>query len=51
MLQHPVKKSPFKAYITTGFFTFNPLVTEDFFAFGKELTVESRIFQEIASIR
>lgn len=51
MLQHPVKKSSFKTDVATGFFAFNPLVTENFFPFGQEFTVESRILQKITGIR
>ena len=50
MLQHPVKKSSFKTDVTTSFFAFNPLVTENFFPFGQEFTVESRILQKITGI-
>ena len=50
VFQHPVEKSPFKTDVAAGFFAFNPLVTENFFPFGQEFTVESRILQKITGI-
>ena len=51
MLQHPVEKSSFKTDVATGFFAFNPLVTENLFTFGQEFTIESRIHHKITGIR
>jgi len=51
MFQHPVKQSPFKTDIATGFFTFDPLVAQNFLPFCQEFTVKRRILQKITGIR
>jgi hypothetical protein len=40
MFHDPIKQSPLKAYVFTGFFAFNPFVLQNFRALGKEFLVE-----------
>jgi len=50
MLQHPVKKRPFKSDVATMLLTLDPLVTQNFIPFRQELTVERRVLQKITGI-
>ena len=50
MLHNPIEERLFESYVVAGFFALYPLVAEDFFAFGEELFVEERFFNEIGRI-
>jgi len=43
----PVEKRALEADVVPGFFALKPLVDENFFPFGKKLTVKDGVFDEI----
>ncbi|MGJ3243955.1 MAG: hypothetical protein ACFE0O_13515 [Opitutales bacterium] len=47
VIPDPVEKRSLKADIGTGFFRFQPLVTQDFFPLGKELLIEAGTLSKI----
>lgn len=46
MFDDPVEQRTFKADVVTGFLTFEPFMTENFFPLSQEFFVERGIFEE-----
>ena len=51
VLEHPVQKSALKTDIATGFFTLDPLMTQNFISLCQKLTVKRRVLQQITGIQ
>jgi hypothetical protein len=51
VMEHPIDQGRFKTDIMTGFFAFQPLVSQDFIALGEELLVEGRFLQKGVFLR
>ena len=49
MVYDPIRKRPLKPDVIAGLFGLDPLVFEDFFAFGLKLAVEGGIADEITT--
>ena len=47
ILHDPVQECTLEADVVTGFFAFDPLVTQDLLALGQELLIEHRIFHQL----
>ena len=47
MFHNPIEERLFESDVSSGFLTFDPLVLQNFLAFGQELFVEHRVFQEM----
>src|SRR5437773_8976393 len=50
MFHDPIKQSPFKADVFTGFLALNPFVLQNLSALRKELLVKRRILDELSLI-
>ena len=50
MFNDPIQKRFLKADIVSGFFAFDPFVTQDFLPFSEELLVEQGFFEELATV-
>ena len=49
MFENPFSQGSLEADVVAGFFGFDPLVFQDFLAFGLELAIERRILDQIIS--
>ena len=47
VFDYPIRQRLLKANIPSGFFRFNPFMSEDFLALGLEFAIERGVFQQI----